>query len=79
MLKNIILNNVCGPTKLKELLPLCRSEGFSYEDVVSEVKQLAYEGLLIEISYVIPNGKHGEQVGILFPKGTEVFQRKPRP
>lgn len=77
MLKNIILNNVLSPTKLMDLVCVCRQAGYEYSDIIAAVKQLVYEGELIEISYRLPN-QHCDRIGILFPKNTEIIQQKPR-
>lgn len=74
MLKNIILNNVFGPTKMMDLMAACKQENYEYSEIIAAVKQLVYEGHLIEISYRLPN-QHCDHIGILFPKGTEIIQQ----
>lgn len=78
MLKNIILKNVVGPTKMADLMKSCRQESYDYCEIIAAIKQLIYDGDLVEISYRLPNQHGGDRIGILFPKGTEISQQRPK-
>lgn len=74
MLKKLILNNIKSATKADELLKVCRSAGYDYLEIISEIKLLVVDGELVELNYVLP-GQHGDKLGILFPKGTEILKQ----
>lgn len=74
MLEKLILNNIKSATKADEILMVCRSKGYDYLDIIAEIKRLVLCGDLVEIVYVVP-GQHGDRVGILFPKGTEIMKQ----
>lgn len=74
MLKEIILKNIKSPTKADEIFKLCRSSGYDYYEIIAEIKQMVHDGELVELLYSLP-GQHGDRLGILFPKGTEILKR----
>jgi hypothetical protein len=74
MLEKLILNNIKYATRSDELFLVCRRHGYDYFDIIAEIKRLVLCGELIELVYVLP-GQHGDRVGILFPKGTEIFKQ----
>lgn len=74
MLEKLILNNIKSATKSDEVFMVCRSRGYDYLDIVAEIKRLVLSGEIVEVVYVVP-GQHGDRVGVLFPKGTEIMKQ----
>ena len=60
-------NNLCKFADLHMYIIDC-----SYDELVSNVYQLIYEGELIQVKYYNDNNNK-DNVGILFPKGTEII------